>query len=342
MKYIYFLLIIIVCFTSNPLVFAFYHTSLFEFNGHTNSTYHYYVKNVLHYIHGTQHPENMCRTHENGSIVSDRFNTKSSSNHPDYYILNITSQLLLHDHKDEKLNLELYLLRILNAWIHMFQSSNFSRPIIIRGSSDGLSNSKEYKSVNNDIWTCFFNPSILCQAHMLQTKHLTFQTIQLDSFDMSNITISMVPPQFHQITDDSVSFWRSTVALWLFQLNSNMKKHILREAFNLGNPPNAVNKGGFPFGIASIGIRYPNRKEEKESEDNCESHFISKPHIIHLAGWIREAKLQSPDCNIRNIHNDCFASLLPPTISNDSQLRYLPTYPNLLMLVTNKQSRPMQ
>ena len=109
------------------------------------------------------------------------------------------------------------------------------------------STSKECKGVNNnDIWTCFFNPPILCQTHILQSKHFTFQTVELDSIDMTNnLPISMVPPQFHQVTDDLVSFWRSTVALWLFQLNSSMKKHVLHEAYNLGNPQNSVNKGIF-------------------------------------------------------------------------------------------------
>lgn len=163
-----------------------------------------------------------------------------------------------------------------SEWTQALASLDFKVPVIIRGRMMGYSEGKECEHVKND-WTCFFYPVSKCQEEFLQSgKEVAWKSMSLPD---------TTPKQYSHL---GFAFWWGVLQYKMFHVQPYIEEHIKEESKSkdFGR--------GFPFGLPTIGMHV---RHGDKAIDGFRLHSLTEE---------MNAVFRSPDCYIRNKHNNCF------------------------------------
>lgn len=159
-------------------------------------------------------------------------------------------------------------------WMRTFSVKNYQIPVIIRGNLKKYSNTTDCDHVANNRWTCYFQPTSICED-----KWLTQATIVPP--DM-NILDNLVPPPFEHM---GVPWWWGVVQHRLFRLQESVERTIHERTTRMNDGK------GFPHNYPIIGLHV--RHGDKSNDGWKLQSFEDE---------IKMARL-SPDCHLLRSQN---------------------------------------
>lgn len=154
-------------------------------------------------------------------------------------------------------------------WMRTFSWYKYQIPVIIRGHLKEYSDVTECAQLVNNSWTCYFQPTSLCEDRWLQEAEIVPTGM--------NILDNVVPPEFEHM---GVPWWWGVVQHRLFRLQENVKKAIHARGSRMNNGR------GFPSEATVIGVHV---RHGDKSSDGWTLQSLDEELVM--------ARL-SPDCQL--------------------------------------------
>jgi hypothetical protein len=193
-------------------------------------------------------------------------------------------------------------------FMHALAVGNFQRPVLMTGHIRGYSDTKYCDPYNRE-WTCYFQYPSSCQQHLLQHGRKLPIPSNLKPYAKNppKVTENLIPNQFKWL---GTSFWWGVIQFYLFQPRPFLDNYIHHDSFKSFLSSHLTI---FPWNlpVAGIHIRHGDKKD-----DNWHLHSLQEAKLLLL---------QSSDCQIQNLQQDCFLYIdfypqLQKTAMNSEQI----------------------